>query len=198
MRLPVLHQDRWLLVVDKPAGLPSQAGRDGQPGAFERLRAEFGEVYLHHRLDTAASGLLLFATHPAANAPLTEAFRDHQIEREYLAIAVGAVSDGEWRWPVDGQPAHTTVRVEAAGSGMRALRLRLSTGRKHQLRRHAAMAGAPLAGDRRYGAEVGKAWPRLALHATRLALTHPVTGEAMAWESALPADLRELWAMLLD
>ena len=58
------------------------------------------------------------------------------------------------------------------------------------------MAGAPLAGDKRYGGDASHAWPRLALHATRLALRHPVTEEAMAWESPLPADLTELVGLI--
>lgn len=194
--IPVVFSDRWLLVVDKPAGTPSQAGRDGRPGAFEHLKAEHGEVYLHHRLDTAASGLLLFARHAQANAPLTAAFRAHAVDRTYLAVAVGEVRAGLWSWPVDGQPARTEVEVLAAGSGLRLLRLRLHTGRKHQIRKHAAMAGAPLAGDKRYGGDASHAWPRLALHATRLALRHPVTEDAMAWESPLPADLAELVGLI--
>jgi 23S rRNA-/tRNA-specific pseudouridylate synthase len=190
----VRYRDRWLLVVDKPAGLPTQAPKGGGDNLFDRLRAEHAYVGLHHRLDTPVSGLVLFTLDPAANASVAAGFRTHAIARTYLAVAVGEVAATRWDRPIDGAPASTLVEVAGTGAGLTALRLRPQTGRTHQLRIHAALAGAPLAGDRLHGGDAGRAWPRLALHAAALQLAHPVTGAPLGVESALPDDLAALWA----
>lgn len=188
------YRDRWLVVVDKPAGLPSQGARGGSDSVFDRLQATEAYVALHHRLDAAASGLLVLALHRDANAGLAAAFREHTARRTYAAVADGRLATSTWTAPVDGKPATTVARAVGTGAGMTALELHLHTGRKHQLRVQAAMAGHPLIGDRRYGGEVGRRWPRLALHAVRLELDHPVTGEPLSVAAPLPDDLQPLWA----
>ncbi len=193
----VVHEDRWLVVVDKPAGLPAQAPAGGGDNVFDRLRAERPYIALHHRLDAGVSGLMVLSVSPDVNAALAEAFREHRIERIYRAIASGRVSPGVWDRPVDGKPARTTVEVVGHASGRTALVLRPHTGRKHQLRIHAALAGHPLLGDRVYGEAIGRAWPRIALHAAGLALTHPGTGQPLVLESPLPPDLEPLWASVV-
>ncbi len=187
------YRDRWLLVVDKPCGLPTQGTRTGEEGLYEQLRAQEGEVFLHHRLDQPASGLVLFALHSNANKGITEGLRGHTIERRYRAMLYGTASAGWWTGRVDGKAARTEVRVESVGAGMTAVALSLETGRKHQLRVQAALQGTPILGDRRYGGDAGRAWPRLALHAAELRFRHPVTGEAVAVSSPLPDDLQPLW-----
>jgi len=191
----VIHRDRWLLVVDKPAGLATQPTRSGEANLFDRLREEEPYVALHHRLDRPASGLVLLAVHREVNAALARAFREHAVERTYRAVLYGEAVGGQWGRPLEGRPALTEVVRLGQGSGMTAVEVRLHTGRLHQIRRHAAMEGTPVAGDRRYGGEAGRAWPRLALHACRLSLVHPVTGARLVAESALPADLEPLWAL---
>lgn len=189
--------DDHLVVIDKPSGLPTQATRQSPQGggdnAYDRLRAERPYVALHHRLDTAASGLVLFVVDPAVNAAVAAAFQGHRIARTYLAVAWGEVIDTVWTRPVDGKTARTEIEVVGAARGLTALRLRPITGRKHQLRVHAALAGTPLVGDPTYGGEAMRRWPRLALHATALGLAHPATGEALVLEAPLPADLEGLW-----
>jgi len=187
------YRDRWLVVIDKPAGLPSQGARGGSDSVHDRLQATEPYVALHHRLDAAASGLLLLSLAKEANAGLAEAFRGHHIQRSYAAVCDGWAETTTWSTPVDGKAARTVVRAIGHGEGTTALELHLHTGRKHQLRVQAAMAGHPLWGDRRYGGEIGGRWPRLALHATRLELEHPVTGERLSIASPLPDDLRTLW-----
>lgn len=195
--MQIVYEDRWILVVDKPAGLPTQGTRAGEPGVYELLAALHRYVALHHRLDRPASGLVLLGLDRAANPGLAQAFREHSIERTYLAVLAGELPrDCTWSWPVEGKPARTQVRLVSRASGFSAVELRLHTGRKHQLRVHAAMAGLPLAGDRRYGGEAGRAWPRLALHAARLSLAHPVTGALLEVEAPLPEDLRSLWELV--
>lgn len=191
----LVHDDGVLLVVDKPCGLPSQAEASGDaPHLYGLLCARFGYVGLHHRLDTPASGLLAFTRHRRANAPLAAAFRSGAVHRSYLAVVVGDPGPaGRWDAPLDGQPASTRFQRWAARDGLSALAIALDTGRTHQIRRHAAVAGFPLAGDRRHGGAAGRLWPRLALHAARLALPHPRTGAPMVFTAPLPADLAGLF-----
>ena len=96
--------------------------------------------------------------------------------------------------PIDGKPAVTHYRVEAAGDRFSLVRLRLETGRTHQIRVHMAHLGHPVAGDFLYGHEDPRLPGRFALHATRIRLTHPVTGEVIERESPLP----EALAILLE
>ncbi len=188
-----IYRDRWLLVLDKPAGLASQAGRDGGPSLYDAVRAREPYAALHHRLDTPASGLILLALDREANPALAEGFRERTISRVYLAAALGDPGEqGRWAEALDGRPAATRWRRLGARRGMCALELRLETGRTHQIRRHAAGAGHPLLGDRRYGGAAGRAWPRLALHAWRLTLAHPVTGAPLSLEAPPPPDLAPL------
>lgn len=194
----IVFQDRWVVVANKPHGEPTQGTRTGQAGLVDRLSDELGvPLSLHHRLDQPASGLVVFGAHPQANKGLADGFRTHRIQRRYRAILGGDAAAGVWAWPVDRKKAHTEVTVEASGAGLTAVWCTLKTGRKHQIRVHASMAGTPILGDRRYGAELGRAWPRLALHAAELAFAHPVTGEALSFSAPLPDDLAPLWARVL-
>ncbi|MBN2798614.1 MAG: RluA family pseudouridine synthase [Deltaproteobacteria bacterium] len=189
----IVYQDRWLIAVDKPAGLPSQATRADEAGVFELLSATFPYVGLHHRLDRAASGLLLLTLDRAANAPVSRAFKRRQLHRIYLAAVDGEVVADRWERPVGGQSARTAVAVIGREEGRSLLELRLDTGRTHQIRQHGALEGHPLLGDRRYGGDSARAWPRLALHAFRLEGPHPVTGEALRLEAPIPEDLADLF-----
>jgi 23S rRNA-/tRNA-specific pseudouridylate synthase len=197
MKLPgnfrVAYEDEWLLVVDKPSGVPTQRTETGEPGLYEALLKGFPGLALHHRLDRGASGLVIFGKHTKANKGLTDGFRDHTIERTYFAVLDGEVKDVRWEKPLDGKPARTDVTAVGRGEGATAAEIRLHTGRTHQIRRHAALVGRPVLGDRRYGGEAGDRWPRLALHAGRLALKHPVTGKRLEVASPVPSDLRSLW-----
>lgn len=191
--MTVVYEDEWLLVIDKPAGLPTQAPDGGGDNLFDRLRAARPYVGLHHRLDAGASGLVLFSLDPSVNAAITRAFREHSIDRRYQAILAGWVDGGRWERPIDRQPARTDVEVAGRGGGRTAVVLTLSTGRRHQIRIHAALAGAPVLGDRRYGDEASRRFSRLALHAARLSWVHPRSGAPMSWEAPLPPDLTGAW-----
>ncbi len=192
----IVHDDGVLLIVDKPFGLPSQAeATGGAAHLYGLLCARFGYVGLHHRLDTPASGLLAFTRHRRANAPLAAAFRAGAVDRQYLAVVVGDPGpSGRWDAPLDGQNAATRFVRWGTRDGLSALLVTLETGRTHQIRRHAADAGHPLAGDRRHGGAAGRLWPRLALHAATLALPHPRTGAPLRFTAPLPADLAALFA----
>lgn len=192
--LPERYRDADVVVVDKPSGLPTQAGREGgQQHVVGLLSASERYVGLHHRLDTPASGLLLLTLRKAANAGVSAAFAEGVVEREYLVVVLGDPGpSGRWTDELDGQPAATRWRRLSTAEGMSVLWCTLETGRTHQVRRHAAMAGHPILGDRRHGGAAGRAWPRLALHAARLGFPHPSTGERVRISAPVPADLAEL------
>jgi 23S rRNA pseudouridine1911/1915/1917 synthase len=184
-----------------------------------------------HRLDQYTSGAFCIAMNPAARHHLIEQLKAHTMQREYVAYAEGrpAASSGTWRqWlqlSKDGLSQHIITPSQAKSAGDEAceaithyevvaeypnssgkgfyckLRLRLETGRKHQIRAQAAYAGLPLIGDRTYnpgyrGPDLGNLtidFPRQALHAEVLKLEHPAhLGTRMAWTAELPKDLRRL------
>ena len=185
MTFTEIYRDDYLLVINKPAGLPSQRTKAGEEGVYELLSAHEDYVGLHHRLDRRASGLMVLTVHRSANKAMARAFRKHQVQRVYVALCEGEVHNGRWDSDVDGKPARTDVLVIGPyGDGLTAIECRLHTGRTHQIRIHAAMNGTPLAGDRTYGGDASRPWERLGLHAGELSLRHPTTGEAMTWSVA--------------
>lgn len=195
-RIAILWADADLILVDKPAGVPSQKGRDGALGVVEWLwRGGFSEAALHHRLDRPASGVLALALSKRANPGLARQFRERTASRTYRAVLGAPVDATLWSTDIDGQEAFTDVEPLGQGSGFTAAQLRLRTGRTHQIRRHAARHGAPILGDQRYAGELGRAWTRLALHAWRLELEHPVSGEPVHATAPLPRDLTALWSL---
>ena len=211
--LRCLHADDALLVLVKPAGLLSVPGRgaDKQDCASARAQQQWPGALVVHRLDMATSGLLLMARTPDVQRALGHAFAQREVEKRYQAIVQGCMSapesQGGWgdielpiaadweRRPLRvidherGKPSHTRWRVLAMDEAAQTTRLELSpiTGRTHQLRLHLAAIGHAILGDALYADTTTQARaPRLLLHATRLAFTHPTNG---AWvQYALPPD----------
>ena len=173
-----------------------------------------------HRLDKDTSGLLVVALTEAARTELIRALEAREIKREYLAVVNGCpITGGTVDAPIGrhsknrlkmavterGRPALTDYRVKERFRGHGLLAVSLQTGRTHQIRVHMSHAGFPLVGDPLYGGRlqlppkpdaklitVLEQFSRQALHARALALHHPVTQEALGWESPVPADLTEL------
>ena len=213
LNLRCLHADDALLVLVKPAGLLSVPGRgaDKQDCASARAQQQWPGALVVHRLDMATSGLLLMARTPDVQRALGHAFAQREVEKHYQAIVQGCMSapesQGGWgdielpiaadweRRPLrvidheSGKPSHTRWRVLAMDEAAQTTRLELSpiTGRTHQLRLHLAAIGHAILGDALYADTTTQARaPRLLLHATRLAFTHPTNG---AWvQYALPPD----------
>lgn len=216
--LTLVHEDRDVIVVDKPAGLLTIATeRERRRTAYAyltthaRARRPPGRVFIVHRLDRLASGLLVLATSPAAKQVLQAQFHAHGTERTYLAVVEGRVARAEGtirsrlvddepgrvretRDPARGRPAVTHWRVVRRGALYTLLDVRLETGRRNQIRVHLAGFGHPIAGDRVYGSETDPIG-RLALHAHVLGFDHPHSGERMRFVSAAPAAFSRLGAL---
>lgn len=179
-----------------------------------------------HRLDKDTTGLMVVAKTLEAHSKLVEQLQERDVSREYLALVSGNVVAGSTieanigRHHIDrkrqavtdaGKEAITHYRVEQRFAHHTLLRVSLETGRTHQIRVHLSWKHMPIVGDQTYGgrprvpAGVSEAlrtaiqtFPRQALHATRLGLTHPVTGEAMAWEAPVPEDMAALLEALRE
>lgn len=208
--IPILYRDEQLLVVDKPAGLLTVPGNDPQElDLVAKLASQGLRVIPVHRLDREVSGAVIFAFDASTRAALEEQFRARSIAKTYWALAAGQVrpKDGEWKFPILeegsharisalGQRSTTRYRTLEALPSSTALEIDLITGRRNQIRLHAAHAGHPLIGERKYAR--GKDSPirlrsrRVALHAWRLRLLHPKTGGELRVEAPLPRDLSEL------
>ncbi len=211
--LDVLYEDDALLVVDKPAGMvthPAHGARDGT--LVNALLAHAGglpgdplRAGLVHRLDRDTSGLLVVAKTDAALRTLGKAMMHRAIHRTYLGLVVGTpehaagtIEGALGRDPhnrlkfalrADGKPAVTHYTVREALRGATELQFELETGRTHQIRVHMAAFGHPIVNDPVYGkVDVRFDLPGQALHAWRLAFTHPVTGEPLAFEAQPPHD----------
>jgi 23S rRNA (cytosine1962-C5)-methyltransferase len=190
----VVHRDDAVIVVDKPAGVASQAADEERPDDIvTRLRSHLGGRYLgqHQRLDKDTSGLMVFALDRAANARLAAQFEGRGVGKTYVAGVIGWPRARERATLRDtlgpaGKRAVTHVRVLARRGDRALLELVLETGRMHQARVQLARAGAPIAGDTLYG-KTGAA--RLMLHASGLALEHPTRGGSVAYSSPPPAEL---------
>jgi 23S rRNA pseudouridine1911/1915/1917 synthase len=205
----VVYRDTELAALDKPAGLPSQATRRGGTSTVEDfLRAELGpEARLAHRLDAAASGLLLATLSAAARRSVADQLQQRTLQRAYLAVVQGiprepellirsrlGVHGGQTRSSADERAHLAETRAHllrtARSQGRALLQVELSTGRTHQIRAHLAEQGLPLVGDERYGGPRGE---RLALHAHRLCLRDfPTRGARLELHSPLPATLRAM------
>ncbi len=204
MILRIVHEDDWLMVVDKPSGLPAHPAQGvSGPDLQQLARAHAPSAALLHRLDREASGLVLLSKRREASAPLQAQLERHEVERVYLALLAGTLPEGErvvdrpvperaqgraalrGRPPPGALPARSTFTTLRRAGTATLVEVRLATGRKHQIRVHAASMGHPIVGDRRYG---GPSAPRLMLHAARLAFVHPADGRRIELEAPLPED----------
>lgn len=211
--LRIVHLDEQLAVVDKPAGLvvhpaPSHRGPTlvDQLGEILGGGADPERPGIVHRLDKGTSGLLVVARDDETHAALQAAVRRRDVERVYLALAGGRLGSrtGTIDAPI-GRASRQRTRMAVSGAASRQARThfevlellalesyleaKLETGRTHQIRAHFAAIGHPLTGDLTYGGAERYGLERQFLHAHRLAFEHPLSGERLAFESPLPADL---------
>ena len=217
--LPILHEDKDILVVDKPAGLLTiGTDRDKSRTAHYLLNdyvrkgdpKSRNRVYVVHRLDQDTSGILLFAKSEQAKTFLQENWET--TEKHYLAIVHGrlAVKEGtlssylaensaqrvySTRDAGKGKLSRTEYKVVRETQGFSLLEIHLLTGRKHQIRVQLADLGHPVAGDKKYGGGE-QATRRLALHARSIAFTHPYHGRPMSFDTGMPEEFVRMLAKL--
>ena len=216
--LSVIFEDEVLLVIDKPAGMAVHGGSGISRGVIEQLRLqhpEFKFLELVHRLDRETSGILLLAKKRSALLAMHEAIRNGATDKRYLTLVRGCwknrrqsvkaplqkttTADGERRVFVcpDGQPSHTVFNLVQAWPEFSLLEAELKTGRTHQIRVHLQSLDFPIAGDDKYGdfalnkALQKRGLKRMFLHAYRLALPHPLTGQPLQLEAPLPPELQK-------
>jgi 23S rRNA pseudouridine1911/1915/1917 synthase len=229
--LEIVYEDDALLVIDKPPGLVVHPAPGNREGTLQNALLHHDPALaalprggLVHRLDKDTSGLLVVARTLAAHKALVDQLQARSVEREYEAlvhgvmIAGGTVDQPLGRHPVDrkrmavvpaGRRAVTHYRVRERFRAHTWVRVRLETGRTHQIRVHMAYLRFPLVGDPVYGGRFRvpprasedllgalRALRRQALHAGRLALIHPDTGARVEWYAPLPADMEALIAVL--
>jgi 23S rRNA pseudouridine1911/1915/1917 synthase len=227
IELDVVHADRELLVINKPAGLVVHPAAGNPAGTllnallhYDPGLAALPRAGIVHRLDKATSGLMVVARTLTAHKRLVEALQARHVTREYLAVvntvltAGGTIDAPIGRHPVDrkrmavtpgGKPAVTHYRVEERYRAHTLVRVRLETGRTHQIRVHMAHNHTPIVGDPVYGGrlrlpagasealrEALSGCRRQALHATRLELEHPASGETVSWKVGVPEDMARL------
>ena len=210
------YQDEDLLIVSKGAPLPTLPARHIATGTLrEQVMAMLHadpETFVYHpvnRLDKGTSGLLCIARHAHAQRLLTGQLHTGGFLREYLAVTEGVpqVPEGTIDAPIarlgtgarrdvrsGGQRAVTHYCVERVSGTRALLRLRLETGRTHQIRVHLAHIGCPIAGDYLYGTALDALPGRFALHSASIRLTQPITGETIALDEPLPEGLERLMA----
>ncbi len=209
----IAYEDEYLLVVDKPAGVVVHPARGHREGTLvQALAAVVGggddpqRPGIVHRLDRDTSGLLVVARSDAVHRRLKAALAARRIERQYITLVQGRPSarTGTIDAPI-GRDRHVRTRMSIDTDVPREarthftlvealpttslLRVRLETGRTHQIRVHLQAIGHPVCGDPEYGAAGLFGLSRQFLHASRLAFEHPISGEPLALESPLPADL---------
>lgn len=221
LRESVIYQDKFLIAVNKPAGLAVQGGSKTHrhlDGMLDALQFDAGErPRLVHRLDKDTSGLLLLARDRQTASQLAVLFQGREVEKTYWALVVGipdhesglidtrlAKRGGEGKQRVesvdDGQTAETEYRIlDHAARRIAWLELRPRTGRTHQLRAHCKAMGTPIVGDGKYGgrdSDIEGLPQRLHLHARGLTLPHPASGERLTLNAPLDDVLAKSWGFL--
>jgi tRNA pseudouridine32 synthase/23S rRNA pseudouridine746 synthase/23S rRNA pseudouridine1911/1915/1917 synthase len=209
--LPILYEDKHLVVVDKPAGMLSVATafEKGQTAhALLKEKYQPRKVFVVHRLDQETSGVLLFALSEKAYHILKNKFMIHEMERLYVGIVEGKMPPGSGSWhsylhedsayfvhsspdPQSGSLAVTHYRLLKSSRSFSQVEFQLETGRKNQIRVHCQAAGHSIAGDKKYGAATNPL-KRLCLHAHTLAFIHPITAEPMRFTSPPPETFQKL------
>lgn len=222
----ILYEDEWLLFLSKPPGLVVHPGAGNRTGTLvnglvyhcDAIAAVGDKIRpgIVHRLDKDTSGVMVVAKTDAVHRALIDCFKDHSLEKEYLTLVHGVPREHEGRIvaaigrhhinrqkmavkEIGGKHAASNWElIECFEGGLSLLRVRIETGRTHQIRVHMAHLGFPVVGDAVYGqAKDVSLYPRQMLHASRLILTHPVTGRKMDVKAPLWPDFDATLSVLI-
>lgn len=213
--LSILFEDNYLLAVNKPAGLQTERDRNGNPSVEDLVSGYFKTTYpwkkqlitgVVHRLDRQVSGVLVFAKTPMALKNLNRQFEERTIRKFYLAIVENTLhlQEGELvHWLRKDQANRIAVvstgrnkqahqcrlryRILKTGGGKSLVEIELLTGRYHQIRAQFSAEGSPVLGDEKYGAAPGPVQGMICLHAGRLMIEHPKTGEKLELTAPVPS-----------
>ncbi len=229
--IDIVHEDASVIVINKPPGLVVHPGAGNRASTLQNALlahdpklARVPRAGLVHRIDKDTSGLLVIARTLAAHTALVAELAAHEVRREYLAVCVGVMTGGgtvdepigrhrtqrtKMAVRSDGRHAVTHYRVEKKFRAHTLTRVRLETGRTHQIRVHLAHAGYPIVGDPVYGGRrklpagatpalvaALDAFKRQALHAEKLEFTHPKSGKRVEYTAPIPEDLAGLLGAL--
>ncbi len=229
--LDIVYEDESIIVINKPAGLVVHPAAGNWQGTLlnallyhDPNLAAVPRAGIVHRLDKLTSGLLVVARTLEAQTSLVEQLQQRSLTREYDAVINAVLTGGGkvdapiGRHPVDrkrmavtnsGKPAVTHYRLAERFRAHTHIKVKLETGRTHQIRVHMAHLKYPLVGDPVYGGRLRlppassellqqtlRRFPRQALHASRLGLQHPQSGEYMEWQVPLPEDMEQLLEVL--
>jgi 23S rRNA pseudouridine1911/1915/1917 synthase len=213
--LKIIYEDEFLIVIQKNPGLLSIAtDKERESTAFSilsnyvKLTDARNKIFVVHRLDKDASGLMMFAKSEQVQEILQSAWQEIVEERNYVVVVEGEVEEQEGtisNWllenknlvmystdkPGEGQQAITHYRVLEIRNGWSLLEVSLETGRKNQIRVHMKDLGHPIAGDKKYGA-TGNPIHRLALHAQVLRFKHPISNQSLHFKTAIPPEFLKL------
>lgn len=214
----ILFEDEHFLVVNKPAGIasiPSQyhtseTMANQVKGYYQRMNYKDQVIHIVTRLDRDTSGAMLFAKHGFAHALLDQQLRKKQVVKIYHALVGGAVNSlaehGEILAPIsrdissllkrkvseEGKYAETEYWLRKKEEDIAFVKIRLHTGRTHQIRVHFESIGCSLLGDELYNGSMERGIMRQALHCSHLSFDHPFTGEKISIDSALAEDMRTI------
>jgi len=215
----LLYEDSDVIVIDKPGGLLTMGTERDKSRTAHCILNDYvrkgnsrsrNRVYIVHRLDRDTSGILIFAKSESAKRILQEKW--DSTTKTYLAVVHGTPMPRQGMIssylaensafnvystpdPAKGKLSHTEYMVRKEARGMSLLEIHLLTGRKHQIRVHFAEKGHPLVGDKKYGRANDRS-PALALHALSLSFTHPVSGKALFFETAIPDIITRLVSII--
>lgn len=205
--LKILYEDTDLVVIEKPAGLLSVPGRlpEHHDSAYFRVLDKFPNAKITHRLDMATSGILMFAKHRDAEVAVSKMFQARTVQKNYIALVQGQLlGEGSVDVPLItdwenrprqmvhfelGKPAKTLYQALSYDAEQAITRVLLTpiTGRSHQLRVHMMHIGHPITGDKIYHPEPSRSpLKRMALHASYLAFTQPLSGEQVEVRGSIP------------
>jgi RluA family pseudouridine synthase len=188
--IPIIYEDEWLLVADKPSGLLTVP----TPKNEKRTLSSILNLYPCHRLDRETSGLIIYAKSKGIQQKIMDEFRQRRVKKIYAAFVSGIPykNQGEIKNRIEGLNALTRYKVIAKRKDFAIVEVNPLTGRTNQIRIHFKQLGHPVLGESKYAfrRDFKVKAKRLMLHAAELEFTHPVTGKLLKLKSALPEDFQ--------